>query len=66
MNSVIIKSMNRIHKCTRGLTTLEYMSGAAIMLGVVWTAMSILGTDMGAMISAISGWVRGRTGEIGG
>ena len=66
MNSVIIKAMNRYHKCARGITTLEYLAGAAMVLGLVWGAMTVLGGDMAGMIGAISTWVRGRTGEIGG
>ncbi len=47
-----------------GFTILEYCAGAAIIIGVVWGAMSTLGTSMGNLIGAITSWANTRTSEI--
>lgn len=56
----------RINKKQRGFTLFEYCAGAAVILGVVWTAMSAMGTSMSDMINAIAKWTSDRAASISG
>lgn len=40
----------------RGITLLEYCAGAAILLGIIWGAMSLLGTNVNKLLSSVAGW----------
>ena len=40
----------------RGITLLEYCAGAAILLGIIWGAMSLLGTNVNRLLSSVAGW----------
>ena len=40
----------------RGITLLEYCAGAAILLGIIWGAMSLLGTNVSKLLASVAGW----------
>jgi hypothetical protein len=48
----------------RGYTLLEYCDGAAIIAGILWTALNALGGNLGALLDAVGGWATRRTGQI--
>ncbi|MCB0336967.1 MAG: hypothetical protein KDD62_11705 [Bdellovibrionales bacterium] len=47
-----------------GYTLLEYCAGAAIMAGVVWGAMQLLGTNLQNFLTTLAGWAADRAGDI--
>lgn len=51
-------------KSERGYTLLEYCAGAALILAVVWVALSALGANLETLIGNISGWAANRSTEI--
>lgn len=51
-------------KKMQGYTLLEYCAGAAIIAGILWTALNALGTDLSALLNAVGGWAKGRTTGI--
>ena len=51
-------------KDQRGYTLLEYCAGAAIIAGVVWGALNMLGGNMASFLNALGGWVSDRTTAI--
>jgi len=44
----------------RGYTLLEYCAGAAIIAGILWTALSNLGTDLSGLLNAVGTWSNSR------
>lgn len=54
----------RVNRREQGFTLFEYCAGAAVILGVVWAAMTGLGTSMSELINSISGWAKARATEI--
>lgn len=51
-------------KKQRGYTLLEYCAGAAIIAGILWTALNALGGNLGALLDAVGAWATRRTGQI--
>lgn len=51
-------------KNERGYTLLEYCAGAAIIAGVLWTALNSLGGDLSALLNAVGTWAQTRTQGI--
>ena len=51
-------------KDQRGFTLLEYCAGAAIIAGVLWGALTAMGTGMDGLIRSIGTWATARSGEI--
>jgi len=54
----------RINRKQKGFTLFEYCAGAAVILGVVWGAMSVMGASMSDMIGSISEWTSSRAADI--
>ena len=54
----------RSAKRQRGYTLLEYCAGAAIIAGILWTALSVLGGNLSGLLQAVGQWAVARTGEI--
>lgn len=48
----------------RGYTLLEYCAGAAIMAGVVWGAMQVLGNGLSGFLQGLSAWATNRAADI--
>jgi Flp pilus assembly pilin Flp len=51
-------------KRQRGYTLLEYCAGAAIIAGILWTALSALGGNLSGLLEAVGRWAVARTTEI--
>jgi len=49
-----------VTKRERGYTLLEYCAGAAIIAGILWTALSTLGTDLSNLLGAVGDWANTR------
>lgn len=49
-----------VNKRERGYTLLEYCAGAAIIAGILWTALSNLGTDLQGLLDAVGTWANSR------
>jgi Flp pilus assembly pilin Flp len=49
-----------VSKRERGYTLLEYCAGAAIIAGILWTALSNLGTDLTGLLDAVGAWSNSR------
>jgi Flp pilus assembly pilin Flp len=58
-----MKQHNKKRK-SAGYTLLEYCAGAAIIAGVIWTALNTLGGDMRDLLNAIGSWAKGRTASV--
>lgn len=48
----------------RGYTLLEYCAGAAIIAGILWTALNALGGNLSNLLNAVGAWATRRSGEI--
>ena len=51
-------------KGEKGYTLLEYCAGAAIIAGVLWTALNSLGSNLSGLLNAVGTWAQTRTSEI--
>ena len=51
-------------KRERGYTLLEYCAGAAIIAGVLWTALNALGGNLSSLLNAVGQWATSRRGNI--
>lgn len=51
-------------KNSRGYTLLEYCAGAAIIAGILWGALSIMGENMADLLNRVGDWAAARTQEI--
>lgn len=47
-----------------GFTLLEYCTGAAVVVGVVWVALNALGDNLSEFLGAIGDWATTRTEEV--
>lgn len=52
------------NKRQRGYTLLEYCAGAAIIAGILWTALDNLGADLVDLLNAVGVWSERRTDGI--
>ena len=48
----------------KGITLLEYTAGAAIIIGLVWGAMSAMGTSLEHVFNSIGVWAQTRADDI--
>ena len=53
-----------VSKRERGYTLLEYCAGAAIIAGILWTALNNLGTDLGQLLGAVGTWADNRSDNL--
>lgn len=51
-------------RAEQGFTLLEYCAGAAIIAGIVWGAMTVLGQNLGQLITTLAEWVGRRSAGI--
>ena len=57
MNNIIRKQFRLVRKNSeRGFTLLEYCAGAAVLLTIVWAALTALGTNMSTFLNAVGSW----------
>jgi Flp pilus assembly pilin Flp len=56
--------MRKNGKRERGYTLLEYCAGAAIIAGVLWTALNALGGNLSSLLNAVGNWATSRTGSV--
>jgi Flp pilus assembly pilin Flp len=54
----------RSRKNERGYTLLEYCAGAAVIAGILWTALNALGGNLSALLDAVGSWAQRRTTAI--
>jgi len=47
-----------------GYTLLEYCAGAAIIAGVLWGALTVMGENLTTLLESIGTWATNRAGEI--
>ena len=59
-----MKAKRHMSKGEKGYTLLEYCAGAAIIAGVLWTALNSLGSNLSALLNAVGTWAQTRTSEI--
>jgi hypothetical protein len=64
MKNIFKKYLNIKKKNQKAYTLLEYCAGAAIIAGIVFTALSNLGGSMSDYLGSLSGWVATRAGEV--
>jgi Flp pilus assembly pilin Flp len=50
----------------RGYTLLEYCAGAAIIAGILFTALQNLGGSLGTLLDAVATWSTSRAGDLSG
>lgn len=48
----------------RGYTLLEYCAGAAIIAGILWTALNALGGNLSDLLNAVGEWAQRRATGI--
>ena len=48
----------------RGYTLLEYCAGAAIIAGILWTALNALGGNLSDLLDAVGQWAQRRSAGI--
>jgi len=48
----------------RGYTLLEYVAGAAIIGGIVFTALTGFGSSMAGFLNGLGTWAQTRTSEL--
>lgn len=51
-------------KTQRGYTLLEYCAGAAIIAGILWTALNSLGGDLQGLLNSVGQWAQSRTNAV--
>lgn len=57
-----MRKQNR--KTQRGYTLLEYCAGAAIIAGILWTALNSLGGDLQALLNSVGQWAQSRSSSV--
>lgn len=48
----------------RGYTLLEYCAGAAIIAGILWTALSALGGNLSGLLNSVGAWASRREANV--
>jgi hypothetical protein len=48
----------------RGYTLLEYCAGAAIIAGILWTALNALGGNLSGLLNSVGEWATRRSSQI--
>ncbi len=48
----------------KGYTLLEYCAGAAIIAGILWTALNALGGNLSDLLDAVGRWAQRRSAGI--
>ena len=65
MRNMIRKQFSLIGKNPeKGFTLLEYCAGAAVLLTIVWTALTTLGGNMSTFLGAVGSWASGEASKI--
>ena len=54
----------RARRDERGYTLLEYVAGAAIIGGIVFTALTSFGGDMAGFLGNLGSWAQARGSEL--
>jgi hypothetical protein len=57
-------TIRKNRRSERGISLLEYCAGAAVLLGIVWTAMTLMGQDVSALLQSIGGWAVAQKTDI--
>ena len=56
--------MRKNGKYQKGYTLLEYCAGAAIIAGILWTALNALGGSLNGLLTNVSAWANRRSTGI--
>ena len=48
----------------RGYTLLEYCAGAAIISGILWTALNALGGNVSGLLNSVGAWATRRADNV--
>lgn len=65
MTTKLIRMRRRADQTSEaGFTLLEYCAGAAVILVIIWAALSALGGNMTGLLESIGSWADRRAGEI--
>jgi hypothetical protein len=57
--------MNKKNRTSeKGYTLLEYCAGAAIIAGILWTALNALGGNLSDLLAAVGQWAQRRSAGI--
>ena len=59
-----MKRRNDKNRSERGYTLLEYCAGAALIVGVIWVALSALGTNLETLLGDVGTWATNRSTEM--
>jgi hypothetical protein len=58
--------MKKNNRYQKGITLLEYTAGAAVIIGIVWLAMSAMGNNIADVFTSIGNWADSRSNQIDG
>ena len=65
MKNIIRRQFGLVRKNNeKGFTLLEYCAGAAVLLTIVWAALTALGTNMSTFLNAVGSWASSQAGKI--
>ena len=51
-------------KGEKGYTLLEYCAGAAIIAGILWTALNGLGSNLSTLLGSVGSWATTRSNAV--
>lgn len=52
------------NRSSRGYALLEYCAGAAVIAGVVWGAVTFLGSGMDEFLRSLGDWAKARATDV--
>ena len=65
MHLSIKKHFRMTHKGNeKGFTLLEYCAGAAVLITIVWGALTTLGNDLGSFLQSIGSWAKNQASQV--
>ena len=64
MNEIVRYYVRKVRTQTSGYTLLEYCAGAALIAGVIWTAMGLFGASISTFLDTLRLWVTERQSDL--
>jgi hypothetical protein len=64
MKKGLTHAVRIVRREERGYTLLEYVAGAAIIGGIVFTALTSFGNDMAGFLGNLGSWAQARGSEL--
>jgi len=58
------EKMKKQNKKQQGYTLLEYCAGAAIIAGILWTALNTMSTNMSTLLTNVGTWATSRANTV--